>query len=81
LENGQLPAPSTVPRDESKTATTAAVDLTAQAPADESPRLTSRWWFWAGIGGAVVLTTAVVLYATSGSGSPDTKLGNHEFFP
>jgi len=43
------------------------IDKPADAPADSKP-LTSQWWFWAGVGGAAVVTTVVTILVIRGAG-------------
>ncbi len=42
--------------------------VVAEAPPDEGDGLTDRWWFWAGVGGAVALAAAGALIAVSATG-------------
>ncbi len=37
------------------------LDLLAQLEPEETPSVTSRWWFWAGISGVAVLTTVLLI--------------------
>lgn len=42
--------------------------------------MTNKWWFWASIGGVVVVTIAVLAIASTGSTTPPTRLGDMEAF-
>jgi len=48
------------------------------APAPATP-LYKKWWFWTAIG-AFAVTTVVIIAASSGSGPPQTELGNMSAF-
>ncbi len=54
--------------------------FTRRKPKQESKPVTSKWWFWTGIG-AVVVGGSVGVYAATrdGSGPPMTDLGNIVF--
>lgn len=50
-------------------------------PAPERRPITSRWWLWAALGGAVAATVVVVAVASSdGPSPPASTLGNMEAF-
>ena len=63
----------------------AGVDLTTSAPVaenHESPPIYTTWWFWTGVGGAVVAGTimAVVLSSGGGTANPSSTLGARSVF-
>jgi hypothetical protein len=59
--------------------------VAAQAPLSTAPpprpaSVTDKWWFWASIGGVVVVTVAVLAIASGGPSTPKTQLGDMEAF-
>jgi hypothetical protein len=59
--------------------------VAAQAPLSTAPprrptSVTDSWWFWASIGGVVVVTVAVLAIASGGPSTPKTQLGDMEAF-
>jgi hypothetical protein len=63
----------------------AGVDLTAAKPAPEehvSSPIYTTWWFWTGVGAAVVAGTVAAIALSSGSGTnPGSTLGARTVFP
>jgi tetratricopeptide (TPR) repeat protein len=51
-------------------------------PEPEPAPIYKRWWFWAGVGGALAATAvAIVVVGSGGGGPPGTDLGTTKIFP
>lgn len=79
------PAPSLPPSAESVTAKSAGLDLTVVQPAEPvsaSAPFYKTWWFWTGVGAAVVVgtVTAILISKSSDGNTAPTALGTQPVF-
>jgi hypothetical protein len=60
---------------------TAIPDTASAGPARAGPEpVTTKWWFWAAVGGVLLVTVGVLAFASGSPDPPVSRLGDMEAF-